>query len=261
MKKILKCVFAAVMVSLLALMIPFGDLRVANAETPSLKKELKLEIELVEENDPDEFSFRVKINENPGIHSLRLELGYDSDKMMLASYTGSQVLEDELKLVTPVTEKKEEGYAYMPFVFDYQSKESTLNDTSTGAILLLRFKLKEGIKDGDHKVSFVNTKATYYDSTIKDVEEYDLKIDALKLHVLEGAVQSIELYDGIDPLISSKTLWIILISVVSGLVVIFVTAVIVVQIRKNKTRPQKIKGVYRSVKSAKRAKNSRIKKK
>ena len=262
MKKFLKCAVVAVMVLLSAFLIPFGSPMVANAENSSLKKELKLELEVIEQGG-DEFIFNVKLNENPGIHSLKMELGYDSDKMMLAAYTDSSVIQgdNKLTLVTPVTEKKEEGYAYMPFVFNYSTGDTTRNVTDTGVILRLRFKLKEGIDDGDHKVSFINTKATYYDSTIQDEEEYELKIDALKINVLNGAVQTISIYDGVDPLIESETLWIILVALVGGLVVILGIAFAIILIKKHKNKPKKVKGASRSVKTAKKVKNSRIKKK
>lgn len=261
MNRWFKMFVAAIMFSLLALLVPFGAMPVAHADTPTQKKELKLKIELAENNEPDEFSFRVKIEENPGIHGLKLELAYDSDKMMLASYTGSSVLENDLKLVTPTTEKKEEGYAYMPFVFNYSTGDTTLNAKGTGYILLLRFKLKEGIEDGDHKVSFINTKAVYYDDVIKDEAEYELKIDALKINVLGGNVQNVQVYDGVDPKISSKTLWIILISVAGGLTLVFGAVVAVIYIRKLKNKPKKVNGAFRSVKTIKKSKNRRIKKK
>ena len=261
MNRVFKMFVAAIMFSLLAFFIPFGGLPVAHASDVSAKKEFKLQLEMVENNEPDEFSFRVKIDENPGLHGLKMQLDYDEEKMMLAYYTGSSVLEDDLTLVTPVTEKSEKGYAHTPFVFDYSTGDTTKNATGTGIILLLRFKLKEGVKDGDHKVSFVNTKAVYYDNTINQEVEYDFKIDALKISVMSGTVVNVEIYDGVDPLISSETMWAILISVVVGLAVVFAIVVVVVYLRNRKYRPKKTPGVSRSVKTVKKSKNKRIKKK
>jgi hypothetical protein len=261
MNRFFKMFVAAIMFSLLAFFVPFSGLSVAHANDSAVKKEFKLQLELVENDKPDEFSFRVKIDENPGLHGLKMELSYDEEKMMLAYYTGSSVLEDDLKLVTPVTEKSENGYAHMPFVFDYSTSDMTKNAKGTGIILLLRFKLKEGIKDGSHKVSFINTKAVYYDNELNQEVEYNLKIDALKINVLSGTVQNVEIYDGVDPKIPRKTLWIILISVAGGLVVAGGVVAVVLLIRKHKTQPKKVKGTVRSVRAVRRSKNRRIKKK
>jgi hypothetical protein len=149
----------------------------------------------------------------------------------------------------------------MPFVFDYSTSDMTKHAKGTGIILLLRFKLKEGIKDGSHKVSFINTKAVYYDNELNQEVEHNLKIDALKINVLSGTVQSVEIYDGVDPKIPRKTLWIILISVAGGLVVAGGVVAVVLIIRKQKTQPKKVKGAVRSVRAVRRSKNRRIKKK
>ena len=191
MKKSIGFIFLAIMFSFIAVFVPTKTKEHASAA--NVRKSVKLEFEIAENKNEDEFSVRVYLNENPGICSLSMELSYDSESMMLASYTKGSGLKN-LELDTPEDEEPD-GYAHTPFTFDYSGKKANdygvmtyENDTSTGVLFLMRFKLREGAADKEYKVTFINVEAGYYDSQALSVEESATATEEVKIQVVGGKV-------------------------------------------------------------------------
>lgn len=295
MKKSIRFIFLAIIFSFIAAFVP---IRVKDsASAANVRRDVKLEFEIAENKKEDEFSVRVYLNKNEGICSLSMELSYDVESMMLASYTKGSTL-DKLALETPEDDEPD-GYAHTPFTFEYSLKKDeesgTLtmeNDTSTGVLFLMRFKLREGVQDKIYKVTFINVEATYYEGSTSTIEKCATSTEEVKIQVAGGKVTSLEIDDKVEE--SNSKLWIVLISIIGGLLVLLVVVFLFAyfvkhkQIFKRKHRMKKTKKVTkqekqdtsedaeklekskkeinykelnRSTRVKKKARNSRIKKK
>ena len=245
MKKSIGFIFLAIMFSFIAVFVPTKTKEHASAA--NVRKSVKLEFEIAENKNEDEFSVRVYLNENPGICSLSMELSYDSESMMLASYTKGSGLKN-LELDTPEDEEPD-GYAHTPFTFDYSGKKANdygvmtyENDTSTGVLFLMRFKLREGAADKEYKVTFINVEAGYYDSQALSVEESATATEEVKIQVVGGKVTTLNISERVDE--SSVKLRVVLLSIIGGLVIVLAIVGLSIYLAKHKNifaRKQKIK--------------------
>lgn len=252
MKKSFGFIFLAIMFSFIAVFVPPKTKEHASAA--NVRKSVKLEFQIAENKNEDEFSVRVYLNENPGICELSMELSYDAESMMLASYTKGSALE-KMELDTPEDEKPD-GYAHTPFTFKYSGKKDSdfgiktyENDTTTGVLFLMRFKLRAGAADKEYKVTFINVEAGYYDSQTLSVEKCATATEEVKVQVVGGKVSTLNISDKVDE--SSVKLRIILLSIVGGLVIVLAIVGLSIYLAKHKNifaRKQKIKKANRIAK-------------
>lgn len=274
--KILNKIFFAIMFLFVCVVAPAPFKQ--NASAASIRRSIDLEFEQVDEKDKDRFSFRVKINNNEGINSLKFELSYDAEAMMLTYFDKGSTL-SKLNLETPEDDKPE-GYAYTPFTFEYSASDNSVNDNSNGVILLLKFKLREGAENKNYRVTFINCEAKYYDDESLSHEKCDVSSDEMRVKVEDGKVVGTKIADRVDD--NGVALWVVLVSIIGGLAIILAGTALCVYLFKHKNifqrkreqrkikkiiaagkkdEPIDYKSLNRSTKSKKKTKNRRIKKK
>ena len=98
--------------------------------------------------DGRELEIVVSVEENSGVSSMLLSLEYDTSVFTLTDLTYGSAF-SSLAPVNTNTDT-EEGYGAYPFKITYLSDK---NDTSTGTMMTLRFKIKEDAPDGSYNIT------------------------------------------------------------------------------------------------------------
>ena len=124
-----------------------GVTAVASAET----RDVELSFDVT--RDGDEVSAAVTVMKNDGIVDLYLRVEYDTEALELTKSTFGHALSS----LGPVDNFEKDEYVY-PYRVIYLGNE---NSDDTGLLLTLRFKVKEGAKNGAHSVKLVVRQVGY----------------------------------------------------------------------------------------------------
>lgn len=182
-------------------------------------------------NDDGEIDIKVSITKNTGICAMLLELSYDTSVLTLQNVVKGNAL-SSLDYLTTNT-KTELGYSITPFRFSYSGNA---NDSSTGELFTLKFKLKDGVTNGNFKISLLynkNQDVNYYDNNGR-VKTKNLYIDNAEIELKDNVVVDIKSIKDKDS-IKANFPWttIIICSSVAIVVAGGVVAIIILKKRRN----------------------------
>ena len=138
--------------------------------------------------DNQEIEINVTVEENAGVNSMLLSLVYDTSVFTLTDLEYGPAFAS----LTPINTnpETEEGYGIYPFKFSYLGEE---NDTSTGHMMTLRFRIKDGAPDGAYTITLQHQRdrdVTYLDED--EILTKNLLIDSARIVLSENAVAEIE---------------------------------------------------------------------
>ena len=125
-----------------------GTAAVAFAE----QNDIKLDLDVTKEGN--EVVAVVTVTENDGVVDLYLRVEYDEKALELVDREFGHALSS----LGPVDNFEEGGYEY-PYRVTYNGSVTNVDDT--GRLLTLRFKVKDGAKDGAHSVKLVVRQVGY----------------------------------------------------------------------------------------------------
>ena len=101
------------------------------------------------ERSESEFSVDVMVEENSGVSAMLLTLSYDTAAMTLTGLDYGTAF-SSLEPIHTGTDTPE-GYGISPFQISYLGEE---NDTSTGRMMTLHFRVKDDAPDGTYTITF-----------------------------------------------------------------------------------------------------------
>ena len=125
-----------------------GTATIAFAEANDVKFDLTVK------EDGEDVVALVTITENDGVVDLYLRVEYDTDALELTERTYGKALSS----LGPQDNFEEGGYEY-PYRVTYIG--SVTNNTDTGHLLTLRFKVKKGAKNGEHSIKLIVRQVGY----------------------------------------------------------------------------------------------------
>lgn len=102
-----------------------------------------------QDTESRELEIVVSVKENAGVASMLLSLEYDTSAFTLTDVEYGSALSS----LSPIHTNTEttEGYGIYPFKISYLGEA---NDTSTGTMMTLRFKIKDDAPDGNYIITF-----------------------------------------------------------------------------------------------------------
>lgn len=143
-----------------------------------------------EQSVDNEIEIDVIVEENTGVCSMLLSLEYDTSVFTLIDLEYGTAF-SSLSPIHTNTET-EQGYGIYPFMISYLGDE---NDTSTGNMMTLHFRVKENAPDGSYHITFKyeRDKAVSY---LKDgkILTKNLLIDGAKITLSADKVAKIDTY-------------------------------------------------------------------
>lgn len=141
-----------------------------------------------EDYDAQEIEIDVTVEENAGVCGMLLSLDYDTSVFTLIDLEYGTAFSSLAPIHTNT--QTDEGYGIYPFKITYLGEE---NDTSTGKMMTLRFRINDDAPDGDHTITLSHRRdqdVTY----LKDNEilTKNLLIDGAKITILKNKVTNID---------------------------------------------------------------------
>ena len=138
--------------------------------------------------DTHEIEINVTVEENTGVNSMLLSLVYDTSVFTLTNLEYGSAF----AALSPINTnpETEEGFGIYPFKFSYLGEE---NDTSTGHMMTLYFRIKDGAPDGAYTIALEHQRdqdVTYLDE--EQILTKNLLIDSARIVLSENAVAEIE---------------------------------------------------------------------
>lgn len=135
-----------------------------------------------------EIEINVTVEENTGVNSMLLSLVYDTSVFTLTNLEYGPAFSSLAPINT--NPETEEGYGIYPFKFSYLGEE---NDTSTGHMMTLRFRIKDGAPNGAYTITLQHQRdrdVTYLDED--EILTKNLLIDSAKIMLYENTITEIE---------------------------------------------------------------------
>jgi hypothetical protein len=137
-----------------------------------------------------EIEINVVVEENSGVSGMLLSLEYDTSVFTLTDLVYGTAF-SSLSPIHTNTET-EQGYGIYPFMISYLGDE---NDTSTGTMMTLHFRVKENAPDGSYHITFKYERDKDV-SYLKDgkILTKNLLIDGAEITLAADKVVKIETY-------------------------------------------------------------------
>jgi len=180
-------------------------------------------------SEEGEVEIQASLSQNTGISAMTLTLSYDKDVMTLTNVKRGNAL-SSLDYITTNTDT-EQGYQITPFVFNYSGNA---NDTSTGILFSLTFKLNENIKDGTYKVSLIYNKdkdVVYYDER-DDVQTKNLLIDNAEIEFKNNSIIEIKSVRAEE--VKTSNTWTIILIVGGSIIVVSAVVVLIIFLKRRR---------------------------
>ena len=135
-----------------------------------------------------EIEIDVIVEENSGVSSMLLSLEYDTSVFTLNDVEYGTAFSS----LSPIHTNTEQGYGIYPFMISYLGDE---NDTSTGHMMTLRFRIQENAPDGSYHITFKYERDKDV-SYLKDgkILTKNLLIDGAEITLAADKVVKIETY-------------------------------------------------------------------
>lgn len=143
-----------------------------------------------EQSVDNEIAIDVMVEENTGICSMLLSLEYDTSVFTLIDLEYGTAFSSLSPIHTNTNTA--EGYGIYPFMISYLGDK---NDTSTGNMMTLRFRVKQNVPDGSYNITFKYERDKDI-SYLKDgkILTKNLLIDGAKITLSADKVAKIETY-------------------------------------------------------------------
>lgn len=188
-----------------------------------------------EQSVDHEIEIDVIVEENSGVSGMLLSLEYDTSVFTLTDLEYGTAFSSLSPIHTNTN--TEQGYGIYPFMISYLGDE---NDTSTGNMMTLRFRVKENASDGSYPITFKyeRDKAVSY---LKDgkILTKNLLIDGAKITLSADKVVKIETYPDNqrqpDPEGKPIALWIVG-AIGASVIIVGCTVLISVLVKHNKQK-------------------------
>ena len=139
-----------------------------------------------------EIEIEVKVEENSGVCGMLLSLEYDTSVFTLTGLEYGEAFSSLSPIHTNV--ETEEGYGVYPFKITYLGDE---NDTSTGRMMTLRFRVKENVPNGKYTITLKHERdggVTYLKNN--EILTKNLLIDGARITLSENKVTKIDTIKG-----------------------------------------------------------------
>lgn len=187
-----------------------------------------------EQSVDNEIEIDVTVEENSGVSGMLLSLEYDTSVFTLTNLEYGTAFSSLSPIHTNTD--TEQGYGIYPFMISYLGDE---NDTSTGSMMTLRFRVKENSPDGSYRITlkYERDKAVSY---LKDgkILTKNLLIDGAEITVAADKVVKIETYpdDQRQPAPEGKPIALWIVGAIGAAVIIAGCAVLVSALIKHNKR-------------------------
>ena len=226
-----KVILVSLMFSLTLTMVFASPMRILAAEEGNTVLVMKGREQSVE----NEIEIDVVVEENSGVSGMLLSLEYDTSVFTLTDLEYGTAF-SSLSPIHTNTET-EQGYGIYPFKISYLGDE---NDTSTGNMMTLRFRIKENAPDGSHHITFKYERDKDV-SYLKDgkILTKNLLIDGAEITLKADKVVKIETYPDDqrqDPLDSNPIMLWILGAIGASVIIVGCTVLISVLVKHNKQK-------------------------
>ena len=226
-----KVILVSLMFSLTLTMVFASPMRILAAEEGNTVLVMKGREQSVE----NEIEIDVVVEENSGVSGMLLSLEYDTSVFTLTDLEYGTAF-SSLSPIHTNTET-EQGYGIYPFKISYLGDE---NDTSTGNMMTLRFRIKENAPDGSHHITFKYERDKDV-SYLKDgkILTKNLLIDGAEITLKADKVVKIETYPDDqrqDPLDSNPVMLWILGAIGASVIIVGCTVLISVLVKHNKQK-------------------------
>ena len=135
-----------------------------------------------------EIEIDVIVEENAGVSAMLLSLEYDTSVFTLTDLEYGTAF-SSLSPIHTNTET-EQGYGIYPFKITYLGEQ---NDTTTGKMMTLRFRVKDGAPDGSYTISLQHERdkdVTYLKD--REIRTKNLLIDAAKITISGNKITDID---------------------------------------------------------------------
>lgn len=141
-----------------------------------------------EGDDPKEIEIDVTVEENAGVCGMLLSLDYDTSVFTLTGLEYGTALSSLAPIHTNT--QTDEGYGIYPFKITYLGEE---NDTSTGTMMTLRFRVKDNAPDGNYTITLNherNKDVTYLKDNM--ILTKNLLIDGAKITISGNKITNVD---------------------------------------------------------------------
>ena len=138
--------------------------------------------------ETQEIEIDVMVEENTGVCGMLLSLEYDTSVFTLTGLEYGTALSSLAPIHTNT--ETDEGYGIYPFKITYLGEQ---NDTSTGRMMTLRFRVKDGAPDGSYTISLKHERdkdVTYLKD--REIHAKNLLIDAAKITISGNKITDID---------------------------------------------------------------------
>ena len=140
-----KVILVSLMFSLVLMMAFASPMRILAAEDGNTVLVMKGR----EQSVDNEIEIDVVVEENSGVSGMLLSLEYDTSVFTLTDLEYGTAFSSLSPIHTNTA--TEQGYGIYPFMISYLGDE---NDSSTGNMMTLRFRVKENAPDGSYHITF-----------------------------------------------------------------------------------------------------------
>jgi len=120
----------------------------------------KIEVDYVESQDGEYIDVQIKITQNPGIVALSLLLDYNTELLELINADDKGLLASSLF----GNDKKA-----IPYALQWENG-SISNNTDTGLLAVVRFKIRENVQDGNYSVTVKHDRGSTFNSNLEDID-------------------------------------------------------------------------------------------
>lgn len=135
-----------------------------------------------------EIEIDVMVEENAGVCGMLLSLVYDTSVFTLTGLEYGTACSSLVPIHTNT--ETEQGYGIYPFKITYLGEQ---NDTTTGKMMTLRFRVKDGAQDGSYTISLQHERdkdVTYLKD--REIHTKNLLIDAAKITISGNKITDID---------------------------------------------------------------------
>ena len=141
-----------------------------------------------ENAETQEIEIDVMVEENAGVCGMLLSLVYDTSVFTLTGLEYGTACSSLVPIHTNT--ETEQGYGIYPFKITYLGEQ---NDTTTGKMMTLRFRVKDGAPDGSYTISLQHERdkdVTYLKD--REIRTKNLLIDAAKITISGNKITDID---------------------------------------------------------------------
>lgn len=233
MKKIISVLLILGTVLTIGFASPVGSLAAENENTVLIMKGRVKE-------DTQEIEIDVTVAENTGVCSMLLSLNYDTSVFTLTDLEFG----DAFSSLSPIhtNTETEQGYGIYPFKITYLGEA---NDTSTGHMMTLRFRVKDNAPDGSYTITLKHERdkdVTYLKDN--EIQTKNLLIDGAEITLSGNKITIIDTTQNNDEQpkadADSEDLWI---PIAIGCIILIISCSVLIPLLNKRKKNKKWKRI------------------